>query len=170
MVGQSCQDRQCGFTLHGHWVWPRLQSLADAVYIHLLTEKATCCFQSPFKTGESERSPVHTRDSLLGLQPSENRPKAELCLACLKRLLRASYLSFLSTAIQTIDLLQTAGPVRKAKYLEEGQQNHLRLRVGSAFSRAGLKIKSSGVSATFDLANCQGLPVKHQLSTKSNVP
>lgn len=77
---------------------------------------------------------------------------------------------YLLPSNQTIDLLQTAGTVRKAKYLEEGQQNHLRLRVGPAFPRAGLKIKSSGVSATFDLANCQGLPVKHQLSTKSNAP
>lgn len=56
--------------------WPlglaqALKRLADAVYIHLLTEKATCCFQRQFKTRWSEWSPVHTQDSLLGLQQRE---------------------------------------------------------------------------------------------------
>lgn len=61
--------------------------------------------------------------------------------------------------------MHMASMVKKTQYVE-GRQNHLRLRAGSAFPRAGLKIRSSEASATFNLANRQSLPVECQLSAE----
>lgn len=75
MLGRCCQERLDSLHPTAMWVGQALETLGTEIYVHLLMEDATCCFQSPFKIKWLVMSLVGIRGILS--RPGNTREKAD---------------------------------------------------------------------------------------------